>query len=332
MSAEVRMVPRSRDEFMAAIDKFVHGTNDGLVDVYLEQAALMCRDSMILTPPIVKAGGQGMSDDARKIGGYAIQGDVHSVVVGERSGSTNGRRGRLFRKLGSAAFTNNTSKFWKLAGDNTDLFAGNALYARMFNKGFGTEKSFNKLKNYFTRIGQQEAGNALNRPVIDSVDGIKQIHMAFRKKFGGRIKKNGGPGIAFWQRHEAKDSVLRDYIKERQRAVGRIKSGWVDCLAKLPKPKGLSGPRSRANAGRSKIPLWIKRHTNSDGIMVMSRRDVGEMVFELRIGNQNGDADYVATDADVKNLVYGNRVKQMPAMMEILLKKHTDKFNRKHGT
>jgi len=39
----------------------------------------------------------------------------------------------------------------------------------------------------------------------------------------------------------------------------------------------------------------------------------------------------VATDADVKNLVYGNRVKQMPEMLQIMLKKHTEKFNKKHG-
>lgn len=325
------MVPRSRDEFMAAIDRFVMGSNDGMIDVYLEQGALCCRDSMILTPPIIKAGGDGMSKTAQTIGDNAVKGDVHSVLVGERSGSVNGRRGRLFRKLGTASFMNNPAKFWKLAGDNPDLFAGNALYARMFNKGFGTEKSFNRLKNYFTRIGQQEAGNTFNRPTIDSMDGVRQVHMAARNKFGGRIRKNGGPGIEFWQRVEAKDSVLKEYIKMRQRAVGRIKSGWIDTLAKLPKPQGLSGPASRKNAGRSGIPAWIKRHHNSDGIVVMSRRQVGEMVFELRLGNRNGDNDGVATDADVKNLVYGNRVKQMPEMLQIMLKKHTEKFNKKHG-
>jgi hypothetical protein len=318
---------------MGAIYRFVAGTKDGLIDVFLEQAALCCRDSMILTPPIVKTGGQGMTDDARMIGNAAIKGDVHSVVVGQRSGSVNGRRGRLFRKLGTAAFMNNPAKFWKLATENADLLAGgaNKLYARMFNKGFGTEKSFNKLKNYFKPIGQEEAGNTFNRPVIEDMDGIKKIHEAFRKKFGGRIRKNGGPGINFWQRVEAKDEVLRNYIKMRQKSVGRIKAGWVDALAKLPKPKGLSGPASRKNAGRSGIPAWIKRHSNTDGIVVMTRREVKELIFELTIGNQKGDTDFVATDADVKNLVYGNRVKQMPAMMEAMLKAHTEKFNRKHG-
>jgi hypothetical protein len=327
MSMEARMVPRSRDEFMAALTVFHKGTNDGFVDVYLEQAALMCRDSMVLTPPIVKAGGDGMSDQARMVGEGAIKGDVHSVIVGQRSGSVNGRRGRLFRKLGSAAFMNNVSKFWKLAGENTDLFSGNALYSRMFNNGFGTEKSFNKLKNYFTRIGQQEAGNALNRSVIDSVAGVKQVHMAALKKFGGRIRKNGGPGIQFWERMEAKDQVLKDYIRERQKTVGKVKAGWVDTLAKLPKPKSLGG--SRNNAGRSKIPIWIKRHQQSNGYVTMTHRQAETMVLDLVLGNQNGDADYVATDADVKNLVYGNRVKQMPAQLEAMLAARAKKFNRK---
>jgi hypothetical protein len=331
MIAEGSIIPKSREEFMAAINRFVMGTNDGLIDVFLEQAALMCRDSMIFTPPIVKAGGDGMSDDARMVGNAAIKGDVHSVVVGQRSGSVNGRRGRLFRKLGSAAFMNNPSKFWKLAGENTDLFAGNALYARMFDNGFGTVRSFRKLKNYFNRIGQEEAGNTFNRSVIETVSGVKEVHQAALKKFGGRIKKNGGPGIEFWQRMEAKDAVLKEYIKQRQKSVGRIKAGWVDTLAKLPKPKGLSGPKSRANAGRSQIPLWIKRHSNSDGIVAMSKRTVGTLIFDLTIGNQKGDTDGIATGADVKNLVYGNRVKQMPAMMEIMLRHHTQNFNKKHG-
>jgi hypothetical protein len=327
MSLEARIVPRSRDEFMAALAVFHKGTNDGFVDVYLEQAALMCRDSMVLTPPIVKAGGGGMTDDARMVGNAAIKGDVHSVVVGQRSGSVNGRRGRLFRKLGTASFMNNPAKFWKLAGDNTDLFSGNALYARMFNKGFGTEKSFNKLKNYFNRIGQQEAGNAMNRSVIDSVEGVKRVHMAALKRFGGRIRKNGGPGIQFWERMEAKDKVLKDYIRERQKTVGKVKAGWVDTLAKLPKPKSLGG--SRNNAGRSKIPVWIKRHQQSNGYVTMTHQQAETMALNLVLGNRNGDADYVATDADVKNLVYGNRVKQMPAQLEAMLKARAEKFNRK---
>jgi len=326
MSLEARIVPRSRDEFIAALKQFKQGTNDGMTDVYLEQAALMCRDSMVLTPPIVKAGGQGMSDDARMVGNAAIKGDVHSVVVGQRSGSVNGRRGRLFRKLGSAAFMNNVSKFWKLAGDNTDLFSGNALYARMFNKGFGTEKSFNKLKNYFNRIGQQEAGNALNRSVIDSVEGVKRVHMAALKRFGGRIRKNGGPGIEFWERMEAKDEVLKDYIRERQKTVGKVKAGWVDTLNKLPKPKKLGG--SRNNAGRSKIPVWIKRHQQSTGYVAMTYHEAEVMVLNLVLGNSNGDADFIATDADVKNLVYGNRVQQMPAQLQAMLKARAEKFNR----
>lgn len=327
MSLEARIVPRSFDEFRAALKEFKEGTNDGMTDVFLEQAALMCRDSMVLTPPIVKAGGQGMSDDARMIGNAAIKGDVHSVVVGQRSGSVNGRRGRLFRKLGSAAFMNNPSKFWKLAGDNTDLFSGNALYARMFNKGFGTEKSFNKLKNYFKRIGQEEAGNTFNRPIIDSVEGVKQVHMAALRKFGGRIRKNGGPGIEFWQRVEAKDNVLKEYIRMRQRSVGRTKAGWVDTLNKLPKPKKLGG--SRNNAGRSQIPAWIKRHSQSLGYVAMTYQDAENMVLDIIIGNRLGDADFVATDANVKNLVYGNRVKQMPAQLEAMLKARAEKFNRK---
>lgn len=325
---EGRIVPRSRDEFMAAIKAFSEGTGDGMKEVFLEQAALCCRDSMVFTPPIVKAGGDGMSKEAKLAGELAVQKDVKSVMVGERSGSTRARRGRLFRKLGSASFTNNPAKFWKLASDNSDLFAGNGLWSRMFGNGFGTQKGFNKLKNYFGKIGQEEASNIFNRPIVESREQVRQIHETFKKRFGGRIVKNGGPGIDFWQRTVVKDKVLEDYIRERMRMVGRIKAGWVDALNKLPKPTKLTGSASRKNAGRSQIPLWIKRHAKSEGYAVMSTRQVGELIIELTVGNRIGDTDYVATDADTKNLVYGNRVKQMPLMLENMLKAQREKFNR----
>jgi hypothetical protein len=322
------IIPRSRDEFMAAIEAFSKGSGDGMKDVFLEQGALCCRDSMIFTPPIVKAGGDGMSKEAKFAGELAIQKDVKSVMVGERSGSTRARRGRLFRKLGSASYTNNPAKFWKLAADNSELFAGNGLWSRMFGNGFGSEKGFNKLKNYFGKIGQEEASNIFNRPIVESREQVRQIHETFKKRFGGRIVKNGGPGIDFWNRTVVKDQVLEAYIKERIKMVGRIKAGWVDTLNKLPKPTELSGPASRKNSGRSQIPLWIKRHAKSDGYVVMSMREVGELIINLTLGNRIGDTDFIATDADTKNLVYGNRVKQMPAMLENMLQKQKEKFNR----
>jgi hypothetical protein len=313
---------------MAAIKAFSQGTGDGMRDVFLEQGALCCRDSMIFTPPIVKAGGDGMSKEAKFAGELAIQKDVKSVMVGERSGSTRARRGRLFRKLGSASFTNNPAKFWKLASDNSELFAGNGLWSRMFGNGFGTEKGFNKLKNYFGKIGREEASNIFNRPIVESREQVRQIHETARKRFGGRIVKNGGPGIDFWQRAVVKDGVLEAYIKERIKMVGRIKAGWVDTLNKLPKPTNLSGPASRKNSGRSQIPLWIKRHAKSDGYVQMSMRQADQLIIDITLGNRIGDTDFIATDADTKNLVYGNRVKQMPAMLENMLQAQKEKFNR----
>lgn len=322
------IIPRSRDEFMAAIETFRKGTGDGLRDVFLEQAALCCRDSMIFTPPIVKAGGDGMSKDAKKFGELAIMKDVKSVMVGEREGSVRAQRGRLFRKLGSASYTNNPAKFWKLASAGSDLFAGNGLWERMFGNGFGTEKGFNKLKNYFGKIGQQEASNIFNKPTVESREEVRQIHETARKRFGGRIVKNGGPGIEFWQRTIVKDEVLRNYIKYRQQMVGRIKAGWVDTLNKLPKPTTLSGPASRKNSGRSQIPLWIKRHAKSDGYVQMSMRQADLLIIDITLGNRIGDTDFIATDADTKNLVYGNRVKQMPEYLKNMLQAQKEKFNR----
>jgi hypothetical protein len=198
----------------------------------------------------------------------------------------------------------------------------------MFGNGFGTDKGFKKLKNYFGKIGQEEASNIFNRPIVESREQVRQIHETARKRFGGRIVKNGGPGIDFWQRAVVKDGVLEAYIKERIKMVGRIKAGWVDTLNKLPKPTKLSGPASRKNSGRSQIPLWIKRHAKSDGYVQMSMRQADQLIIDITLGNRIGDTDFIATDADTKNLVYGNRVKQMPAMLENMLQAQKEKFNR----
>jgi len=324
------IIPRSRDEFVAAMEQFRNNTNESLVDIFLEQGALCCRDSMIFTPPILKAGGGGMTDEARMAGEMGVRRDINSVMVGERSGSVKARRGRLFRKLGTASYMNNPSTFWKMAAANSDLFAGNGLWSRMFGNGFGSENGFKKLKNYFGKIGQQEASNIFNRPTIESPEEVRQIHETARKRYGGRIIKNGGPGIEFWERMVVKDKVLETYIKQRIKMVGSIKAGWVDTLNKLPKPKFKTGAKSRANSGRSGIPMWIKRHAKSDGYVQMTKREAGELVFQLTLGNRIGDLDFVATDAETKNLVYGNRVKQMPLMLANMLEAHTKRFNRRH--
>jgi hypothetical protein len=60
----------------------------------------------------------------------------------------------------------------------------------------------------------------------------------------------------------------------------------------------------------------------------MTYQEAEVMVLNLVLGNSNGDADYVATDADVKNLVYGNRVQQMPAQLQAMLAARAAKFNR----
>jgi len=180
----------------------------------------------------------------------------------------------------------------------------------------------------FGKIGQEEASNIFNRPIVESREQVRQIHETARKRFGGRIVKNGGPGIEFWQRAVVNDGVLEAYIKQRIKMVGRIKAGWVDTLNKLPKPTKLSGPASRKNSGRSGIPLWIKRHAKSDGYVQMSSRQVDQLIIEITLGNRIGDTDFIATDADVKNLVYGNRVKQMPKRISRLLQQDIDGFNK----
>jgi hypothetical protein len=57
-------------------------------------------------------------------------------------------------------------------------------------------------------------------------------------------------------------------------------------------------------------------------------RQVDQLIIDITVGNRIGDTDFIATDADTKNLVYGNRVKQMPEFLKNMLEAQKEKFNR----
>ena len=124
---------------------------------------------------------------------------------------------------------------------------------------------------------------------------------------------------------ENKDDI-QTYVAQSQESVGAIKSGWAAALRSLPKPV-INGVPKDFGVDLLKA-AWITRHRSVSGNNTSSFTDKSA---DVSITNTLGNINGIADQAGVLGLVYGNRVKQMPEMLQIMLKKHTEKFNKKHG-
>jgi hypothetical protein len=71
---------------------------------------------------------------------------------------------------------------------------------------------------------------------------------------------------------------------------------------------------------------WVTSHSNVAGTSTSS---FSEKNAEISVTNTIGNINGIADQAAVLSLVYGNRVKQMPAMMRYRMRKPINKFNRK---
>lgn len=327
---KVVIEPKSYADFMAAIQKYASKSKQTLRDAALEQAALACSDAATFTPPLAKGGGDGLSKAAKNAGEQAIDRDVGKVVVPMSGGTKDTQRARVVKRLGSLALTDNASLFWKVAAKNSPILNSNGFLARMLSdryNGFGTVWGFKKLRNYFNRIGTKVANQSLNQASLQS---IGEIHSAFKPVYqreGGRLWKSGRnvSGISPMNRFVAEEKGDLDrYVMQRQKTVGAIKSGWAMALRTLPKPVINGVPKDYGvkllNAG------WITRHKSVQGknTISSSAKDVDIIIFNAD-GNTNGIAD----QANTLGLVYGNRVKQMPARVRRLLQQDIDSFNKK---
>lgn len=324
-----RIEPKSYAEFMAAIQKYASRSKQTLRDSMLEQAALCCSDAATFTPPLAKGGGEGLSNAAKKAGERAVDRDVGKVIVPMNGGTKDTQRARIVKRLGSLALTDNSSLFWKVASKNSTILNGNGLLSRMLSdryNGFGTPWGFKKLRNYFNRIGTKVAAESLNQASLQT---IGEIHLAYKpiyRKENGRLWKNGRnvSGIAPLNRFVAENkSDLNQYVLQRQRSVGKIKSGWAMALRSLPRPVINGVPKNFG--AKLHDATWITVHRS---VLGKTATRSGEKQVWISVMNMMGNVNGIATQANVLGLVYGNRIKQMPARVRHLLQKDIDAFNQ----
>jgi hypothetical protein len=318
VNVSVKIDPKSFEEFQKALNDFATELGKDFQDEAIHQGHLLCVDAMRFTPPMDRGGGKGLKDPARRWGQFAVKGDINSIAV-----SANKRSAAflMYRKLGDATFRNDQSSFYRVM-NNSKKSVSNLTNPIMIKiaQDPNHERAFKKARNLFGKVTMTTTSDGLYDKIYDD---IAPIHRKALTKYNNRsIRKKTGSGLSWLNKAVTSDqSVIDKEYKQSILSVGRLKAGWYKAKQALPKYKG----KQIKNSG-DRIPAWIIRHTAQTGICKFTLNDKN---VSLTVINTIGDNNNVATTAGTKNIVYGERVKQMGLNLEKALAAQAEKFNKK---
>ena len=317
VSVSVKIDTKSFDDFQKAVERFAKGLNTGTHDVAIRQAHLICMDAMTFTPPMLKGGGGGLSKPAQNAGDGAVKADVNSIAV-----SANKRSAAflMYRKLGDAAFRNDRSYFDRVLNTSNKVLktVRNSIMVKIANDP-NHERAFKKARNLFARAIPQSGTDNMSQNYYSD---ITTQHQRLKTKANGRNIRKKQSKMNWLNKYVTIDqSVIDREIKQSQLQVGALKAGWFKAKSLIPKMLG----KDVKNPGGI-IPSWVRRHGAPTGLV---NYNYNVRTLNLNITNLIGDNNNVATDAGTKNIVYGNRVKQMPAELQHILDGQVAKFNKK---
>ena len=317
VSVSVKIDPKSFEDFQKALNEFTTILGKDFQDEAIHQGHLLCVDAMTFTPPMARGGGKGLKKPAETAGQLAIKGDINSIAV---SANKRSAAFMMYRKLGNATFRNDQSYFYTVLNNSKKTVSNltNPIMIKIAQDP-NHARAFQKARNLFAKTAPEMTSEGLYEKMYDD---IRPIHQKALTKFGNRsIRKKTGSGMSWLNKHIASDQSVID--KEYQRSilnVGRLKAGWYKAKQNLPKFKN----EKIKNPGGT-IPAWITRHTAQTGICNFSLNDKN---VSLSVINTIGDNNNVATEANTKNIVYGNRVKQIGENLRKKLDALAKKFNK----
>ena len=320
MAVKISIEPKSLAQFVEACRQFAAGTKITMRDAVLEQAMLACQDAANFTPPLAKGGGKGLSPGAKKAGMNAVAGDISKIFVAANDSSARGVAGNLVNQLAFSVKTGDFGTFQRLTdgGKLTGMLGQRSVLAKIAADA-NKQRAFAKAKNFLARANPIKSEYGTQGFVRD----LRPIHDQIKGRFGGRIKR--GQRAVTTKLLVQDKSELKEYIERRQRMVGAVKSGWAKALAGLPRPKDMNGQQGEPGAELRKA-AWITSHSSVAGT---NRTNFTDNVCEVTVTNLIGNINGIADEAGVLGLVYGNRVKQMPAMIRYRMRKPINKFNKK---
>lgn len=259
-------------------------------DMLFQEAALCANAFLKFSPPIPKGGGFSNSVEAKKAGENAVNLDIRSFVVPKNKSA-----------MAIAADPNREmSAFIEWRSKPLTGKVGNIL--AKIHADENAERAFQKAQNLAGKFPYRER-------ILKDEAQLKEVHEWMRRRYKGRIRNGKGPPASV----KAKPFVLEQgkinrYVKERQKRVGYLNSGWWNVITKVPAVRIRGADRF---AGRQGVPAWVKRHGNSLGTFT---NGVGTAVTAqsfVQIQNLIGDIYGVATSARAKMKVVEYRQSQI---------------------
>ena len=316
MAKSTPIEPKSKADFDKAISDFAEKVKVEVSIITNEQMRLLLRDAMTFTPPMPKGGGRGLSIGAHKAGMGKLASDVRRIFIPmdmpQRTMPV------VLRQIINAVRARDQYGFFEIHGAMTaNKMTRLTPVMRKIMDDTSYLRAFAKAKNYLNKASI--FGDT--RPIEGPTNDLRGIHDKYKNKVGGRWPKNapvGGP-----QYFVGTGMFLQAYIAERQLKVGYTKAAWATALRMIPPL--ISSKGNARNLGVYDAP-WVDANRSSMGQFSMTKTPAStSMTATNLIGNINN----VATDANMVNIVYGNRVKQLNATVAARTKDHAERANRK---
>jgi hypothetical protein len=311
-------------EFQAALKDFADHTGQGILDIALKNAQLMCRESMLFTPPMGAGGVGGLTVTGQKAGMKSVERDVRKIYVAADSKKGIAPVFIISQQLGMAVKENNPSDFRKiLNGARMSVLNKLSPVMQKIAGDYDDERAFLKAKNYLNRTLYRKTEYG----TLGFERNLKPMHQRLLGKFGGRFKIGKTPinPVGNWRNKVLvqTDAEIMAYVVERQAHVGRLKAGWWDALMMIPNPKFNGNEKQYGRAG---VDAYIKAQSSTDGRVSLNNT---KSVVNMTISNMIGNSNNVADEANVKSLVLGLREANIRKDLENMIKKAAARAKRK---
>ena len=296
-----------------ALDKFAQEVGWTMEYTLLREAALMCRDAIVFTPPFEKGGGKGDTKQAELVGRRAVARDINTIFV-SKNDKTRIAGAMMLNQLANAAKMRDFGSFQKARKLLLDSnVTSDCLLVNKFVSDGDEVRAYQKAQNFFNKF-KPRAANAI-------VDDLRPIHDRFKRlSRQGKTKIGTGRGDYLGKFLVKSKGEPNAYIKLRQEEVGKLKSGWWNVIEALPKPKKKGVEQE---FGRRKVAAYVKKFPGNN----IQTFYATPKAASIRFGNLIGNADGVADRNNVLNLVFANAFKRIEEDLKQFSGRDVDKFN-----
>lgn len=281
-------------DFNKALEGFAKEVGWSMEYTSLYAAAWLCRDTMWYTPPFVNGSFQGTTKAAETAGEGALTRDVKRIFKPMHSDKEATAGQILINRLGRAAKMGDMSGYFDIQETAKGFAFRSAVVQKIVNDP-DPVRGYYKARNWFSNYdGMLEVGGKF---VARGYDEMRVIHDKAKVTRGGRMRVARPANVLGY--HVVKsDNVIKRYLAERFKMIGKLKAGWWAVMQSLPKPKKKG--RQGSLGGIRDISTYIKRHgMRPEGYQTTSFSSTD---YKVIIGNRIGDMDAVATRVNAPGL------------------------------